>query len=179
MVFEFPILSSRRPFERAPDLRALFVRDTDADVAAFLGVASPSSLFKEPCMNVEFINPPTLSTGGFSQVVSISGGGRTLYISGQVAYDPKGNVVGNTLEEQSELCFENLRLALAAAGAEFKHIVKITVFLRDMSTERVKAFRAIRAKHFGDHKPAATIVGAPALVDDALQVEIEAVAVLP
>ena len=130
-------------------------------------------------MNVEFINPPTLSTGGFSQVVSISGGGRTLYISGQVAYDPKGNVVGNTLEEQSELCFENLRLALAAAGAEFKHIVKITVFLRDMSTERVKAFRAIRAKHFGDHKPAATIVGAPALVDDALQVEIEAVAVLP
>jgi 2-iminobutanoate/2-iminopropanoate deaminase len=129
-------------------------------------------------MPVEFINPAELSQGTYSHVAAVSGGSRTLYVSGQVAMDAAGQVVGRTFAEQCEQVLRNLGLALAAAGAQFHHIVKMNVYVRDLTSEKVKTLRAIRQRHFGAHQPASTLVGTTALVHEDLMLEIECVAVL-
>ena len=128
-------------------------------------------------MPFEFFNPAGLSRGTYSHTAVVTGG-RAVYVSGQVAFDEAGNVVGRTFAEQAERVFDNLRLALAAAGAEFHHIVKMNVYVRDLTSAKVKAFREIRARHFGVHQPASTLVGTPALVHEDLMLEVEVVAVV-
>ncbi len=129
-------------------------------------------------MPVEFINPAELSQGSYSHVAAVNGGGRTLYVSGQVAMDAAGKVVGLTFAEQAEQVLRNLGLALAAGGAQFHHIVKMNTYVRDLTTEKVKTLRAIRQRHFGTHQPASTLVGTTALVHEDLMLEIEAIAVI-
>ena len=128
-------------------------------------------------MTVQFINPPGLSRGTYSHTAVVSGG-RTVYVSGQVAFDEAGNVVGATFVEQAEQVFGNLRLALAAAGAQFSDIVKMNVYVRDLTGARVRAFREVRGRHFGAHQPASTLVATPALVHEDLMLEVEVVAVV-
>ena len=68
--------------------------------------------------------------------------GDTLYVSGQVALDPKTNaIVSDCFEEQAHQTFRNLQSVLAAAGASLRDVVKVTVFLTDIST--LGAFNAI------------------------------------
>ena len=129
-------------------------------------------------MPVEFINPAELSQGTYSHVAAVSGGARTLYVSGQVAMDAGGKIVGSSFAEQAEQVLHNLGLALAAGGAQFHHIVKMNAYVRDLTTDKVKTLRAIRQRHFGSHQPASTLVGTPALVHEDLMLEIECVAVL-
>ena len=129
-------------------------------------------------MPVEYINPAELSQGTYSHVAAVSGGSRTLYVSGQVAMDAAGQVVGKTFAEQAEQVLRNLGIALAAGGAQFHHIVKMNVYVRDLTTEKVKTLRAIRQKHFGAHQPASTLVGTTALVHEELMLEIEVIAVV-
>ena len=129
-------------------------------------------------MPVEFINPAELSQGTYSHVAAVSGGARTLYVSGQVAIDAGGRIVGSSFAEQTEQVFHNLGLALAAGGAQFHHIVKMNVYVRDLTSEKVKTLRAIRQRHFGAHQPASTLVGTTALVHEGLMLEIECVAVV-
>src|SRR5205823_14473822 len=71
-------------------------------------------------------NPPALSKPtGYTHVVEASGG-KTVYISGQIALDKDGNVVGQgDMKAQAEQVFKNLQAALAAAGATFKDVVKM------------------------------------------------------
>lgn len=128
-------------------------------------------------MAVEFINPPGLARGTYSHVAAVTGG-RTLYVSGQVAQDDAGKVVGTTFAEQTERVFENLRVALAGGGAEFRHIVKMNVYVRDLTSAKVKTFREVRTRHFGAHQPASTLVATPALVHEDLMLEVEVVAVV-
>ena len=128
-------------------------------------------------MPVEFINPSELSQGTYSHVAVVSGG-RTLYVSGQVAMDASGNVVGSNFSEQAECVLRNLGIALAAGGAQFHHIVKMNVYVRDLTSEKMKTLRAIRQRHFGAHQPASTLVGTTALVHEELMLEIEAIAVV-
>ena len=128
-------------------------------------------------MPFEFINPSELTQGTYSHVAVVSGG-RTLYVSGQVAMDAAGNVVGTTFAEQCEQVLRNLGLALAAGGAQFHHIVKMNVYVRDLTSARVKTLRSIRQKHFGTHQPASTLIGRTALVHEDLMLEIEAIAVV-
>lgn len=129
-------------------------------------------------MPVEFINPAELSQGSYSHVAAVHGGTRTLYVSGQVAMDAGGKIVGSSFAEQAEQVLHNLGLALAAGGAQFHHIVKMNAYVRDLTTDKVKTLRAIRQRHFGSHQPASTLVGTPALVHEDLMLEIECVAVL-
>jgi len=129
-------------------------------------------------MTVEFINPAELVQGTYSHVAAVSGSARTLYVSGQVAMDAGGRIVGSSFAEQAEQVFHNLGLALAAGGAQFHHVVKMNVYVRDLTGEKVKTLRAIRQRHFGSHQPASTLVGTTALVHEALMLEIECVAVL-
>ena len=129
-------------------------------------------------MPVEYINPAELSPGNYAHVAAVSAGSRTLYVSGQVAMDAAGHVVGSSFAEQAEQVLHNVGLALAAGGAQFHHIVKMNAYVRDLTSDKVKTLRAIRQRHFGSHQPASTLVGTPALVHEALMLEIECVAVI-
>lgn len=128
-------------------------------------------------MPVEFLNPEGLARGTYSHVAVVTGG-RVIHVSGQVAMDPQGRIVGTTFEEQAECVLRNLATALAAAGATLRHVVKMNTYVRDLTSTRVKAYREIRGRHFGDHQPASTLVGTPALVHEDLMIEVEVVAVL-
>jgi len=126
---------------------------------------------------VRHINPPTLSTPrGYTHVVEATGG-RTLYVSGQVAVDREGNLVGaGDVTAQARQVFENLKAALAAADASLDDIVKITVFMKDVS--QLQAFRAVRDVYFPGEKPASSLVQISQLVAPELLLEVEAIAVV-
>ncbi len=126
---------------------------------------------------MKHINPPTLSRPrGYTHVVEASAG-RTIYISGQVAWDAEGRVVGQgDFAAQTRQVFENLKAALAAASATLEHILKITVFVVDVS--QVQTFRAIRDEYFGGDPPASSLVQVSQLVLPDLLVEVEAIAVV-
>jgi reactive intermediate/imine deaminase len=123
------------------------------------------------------VNPPELSKPtGYTHVVEVVGG-RTLYISGQVAVDRAGAVIGKgDLKAQTRQVFENLKAALAASGATLDDVVKITVFLTDMS--QVQTVRDVRDGYFTKKPPASTAVEVSGLVRPELMIEIEAVAVV-
>jgi enamine deaminase RidA (YjgF/YER057c/UK114 family) len=140
-------------------------------------IAAARRTEEAPAMSVEFLNPAGLSRGTYSHVAVVTGG-RTVHVSGQVAYDEQGRVVGATFEAQAEQVFENLKRALAGAGAELRHVVKMNTYVRDLTGARLRAFREIRTKHMGAHQPASTLVGTPALVHEDLMLEVEVVAVV-
>ena len=104
--------------------------------------------------------------------------GRTLYVSGLVAFDERGQVVGKgDVEEQTRQIFRHLRSILEAAGGRSSDVVKVTVFMRDVAMR--PRINPVRQEFFGEHRPASTLVEVSRLVHDDLLLEIEAVAVLP
>lgn len=112
---------------------------------------------------------------GYTQVVT--GSGRLVAVSGQVALDERGEVVGEgDPEAQARQVFENLRRCLAAAGATFGDVIKLTYYVTDVAY--MPAIRAVRAEFLGnDHLPASTAVQVVALVRPELLLEVEALAV--
>jgi 2-iminobutanoate/2-iminopropanoate deaminase len=104
--------------------------------------------------------------------------GRLVFVSGCVATDAEGRTVGGSdVVAQARQVHENLKKCLAAAGATFADVCKVTVFLKDVA-DREKVNIA-RREYFGPHRPASTLVQIARLVRDDLLVEIEAIAVLP
>ena len=129
----------------------------------------------------QFINPPDLNpANGFSHV-AVAGGGRTVYVSGQVSVDATGQVVGKgDFRAQVERTFQNLGTALTAAGATFDHVVKVTYFVVDLKPEHIPVVREVRAKHLNAARPpASSLVGVAALVVPDWLIEIELIAVVP
>ena len=126
---------------------------------------------------VKRTNPPTLSAPtGYTHVVEVTGPNRTIYISGQIAFDKDGALVGaGDMKAQAEQVFKNLELALTAAGAKFSDVVKMNSYITDMS--KVQAVRDVRAQYFEDATPASTFVEVKGLVRPELLLEIEVVAV--
>ena len=122
-------------------------------------------------------NPPGLSTPtGYSHIVSATGG-RTIYISGQVAFDAKGQLVGKgDLAAQTRQVFANLDTALKAAGATFNDVVKTNYYMLDAS--QVQVVREIRSKYFSQDLPASTLVEVRRLADAGFLIEIEVIAVV-
>jgi 2-iminobutanoate/2-iminopropanoate deaminase len=103
--------------------------------------------------------------------------GRTLYVSGLVALDEQGRVVGKgDVVEQTRQIFRHLRSILDAAGGSPSDVTKVTVYMRDV-TQRPQ-INPVRQEFFGSHRPASTLVEVSRLVHDELMLEIEAVAVL-
>ena len=104
--------------------------------------------------------------------------GRLVFVSGCVATDAQGRVVGgNDVVAQARQVHENIKHCLAAAGATFADVCKVTVFLRNIG-DREKV-NTIRKEYFGAHRPASTLVEISRLVRDDYLVEIEATAVIP
>jgi enamine deaminase RidA (YjgF/YER057c/UK114 family) len=131
-------------------------------------------------MSAEFMNPPTLcKTHGWTHVVATSGG-KTIHISGQTGIDAAGEIIGKgDLKRQTEQTFENLRLALAVAGATWKDVVATRLYVVNLKPEHVPIIREVRSRYVsGEHPPASTLVGVSALVGADWLIEIEATAVV-
>ena len=122
------------------------------------------------------INSPTISKpNGWTQVV-IAVGSHTIYIAGQTAVDKDGKVVGpGDFRAQAIQVFENLKAALAAAGAGFKEVVKVNYYLLDMANAPV--MREVRDSYFKSDFPASTLLEVGKLARDEFMLEIEAIAV--
>jgi reactive intermediate/imine deaminase len=128
--------------------------------------------------SARFVNPATLPPSpGYTQVV-IGSAGQTVHISGQVALDATGAIVGpSDFRAQARQVFENLKAALAAAGASFDDVVKITIFVLDMTN--LPALREIRDEYVNTERPpASTAVQVSRLAREEFLLEIEAVASL-
>jgi len=131
-------------------------------------------------MEKKFINPPTLSTPrGYTHVVTATGG-KMVFIAGQVAWDAKGEIVGKgDLRAQATQVYENLKAALAAAGATFTDVVKMNTYIVNFKAADLPVIREVRAKYFlQENLPASTLVGVQALAVDGLLIEIEVIAMI-
>ena len=110
--------------------------------------------------------------GPYSQAIVADG---AVYTAGQVALDPQtGELVGDTVAEQTEQVLRNLTAVLVAAGSSLGQVVKTTVYLADMAD--FAAMNDVYAKWFGGHRPARSTVQAAGLPKGA-RVEIDAIAI--
>ena len=113
----------------------------------------------------------------YSQGVKVSGAQTTLYISGQVAYDDKGNPAHpGDFKAQARAAYQALKAQVEAGGGTMDNIVKINTYLTDI---RHRADLApIREEFLGKKAPASTLVAVSALAFPGWMIEIEAIAVL-
>ena len=130
--------------------------------------------------SVRFVNSPDAHTPvGYSHAAEIGGGGKVVLISGQVALDKDGNLVGpGDMRAQAQQVFENLKAALASVGGDFSHVVKMTYFVTDAS--QFPVVREVRNQYLNtDNPPASTGVAVRQLVREEWLIEVEATAVVP
>jgi enamine deaminase RidA (YjgF/YER057c/UK114 family) len=125
-------------------------------------------------MHQHYVRPDGLPpVNGYSHVVEFSG--RMIAVSGQVPLDGQGKLAGPDPEAQVRQVFDNLVTALAAAGAGMEHVVKLTVYLTDITDLGV--FRQVRDEYISaDNPPASTLVEVSSLASPDFRVEIEALA---
>lgn len=126
---------------------------------------------------VKYINPETMpATNGYTHVVEVRNA-RTIYVSGQVALNKEGQVVGaGDLAVQTKQVFENIKSALEAAEVGFHDVVKLTFFMTDIS--QMPVVREIRDQYINTtNPPASSAVEVRKLIRDDLLIEIEAIAV--
>ena len=116
--------------------------------------------------------------GIMSQGVAVPAG-RMIFASGQVAREVDGQLVGRgDIRAQTRKTLQNLQAVLAEAGATMDDVVKVTVFVTNLS-EHFAAIHEIRAEFFAAPYPASTLVEVSQLVDPEMLIEIEAIAVTP
>jgi len=116
------------------------------------------------------------SPAGYSHVVTIPAG-RLVWTSGQIAIAPDGTAPDGW-EAQTRLAFENAGRALAAAGASWRDVVKLTFFVT--ATDALDTVRAVRDEFVDTAAPpTSSLVRVAGLVREDLLVEVEAVAALP
>src|SRR6516162_2974909 len=122
-----------------------------------------------------FINPQTLGKPPrYTHVVEVTAPGRIVYIAGQLGVDRDGKVVGD-FQRQAVQTFENLKTALAAVGAQFRHVVKLNNYLVDRA--HLPTFREVRDGYLAENdRPASTTIAISGLAREGALIEIEAVA---
>ena len=123
------------------------------------------------------LNPPMLSTPtGYTHVVAPQRG-RLVFIAGQVAADKSGSVVGRgDFKAQTKQVFENLKVAVEAAGGTMADVAKINVYATDLS--QISAMREVRQQYFTGNPPASTLVQVVSLARPEYMLEIEAILVV-
>lgn len=123
--------------------------------------------------------PPGLAPGnGYSHVITAELPARLVVVSGQVALDAEGRLVGSgDLAAQTRQVFANLAAALAAVPAGWEHVIKLGFYVRD--ARHVGVVRAVRDEVLpAGVAPASTLVEVSGLFRDDLLVEIDAMAVV-
>jgi enamine deaminase RidA (YjgF/YER057c/UK114 family) len=126
----------------------------------------------------QYVNPKDLSAPGtFTHVVTVHQG-KMIYVSGQVALNKQGELVGKgDLRAQATQVYENLKVALAAVGATFADVVKVNTYVVNYKPSDVAIIREIRGKYNVPEKlPASTLVGIQALAREDFLIEVEVVA---
>ena len=130
---------------------------------------------------IQHINPEgMIKSPAFSQAITTSGTGKTIYIGGQNAVDAKGLLVGKeNIQEQTVQVMKNIETALTACGATFDNVVKLNIFLLQ-GQDAASGFQAARpfmAK--ASQPPVVTVVFVAALGNPEYMVEIDATAFIP
>src|SRR5215207_5679155 len=131
-------------------------------------------------MAKQFINPDGLSEPrAYSHVITAEGG-KVAFISGQIAFNSVGELVGaGDFRAQVRQVFKNLEIAVQGVGGNLSDIVKITIFIPNYVTAYHRPIlNEVRSEVFGNHAPGSSLVGVQALVFPEILVEIEAVAVI-
>jgi enamine deaminase RidA (YjgF/YER057c/UK114 family) len=103
-----------------------------------------------------------------------------VFVAGQISVDKSGNVVGaGDLRAQTVQVLENVKAALAAAGATFADVVKQNTYVVNLTAEALPIIREVRAQYLpSSNPPASTLVGVTALAMDGLLIEVEVVAIV-
>jgi enamine deaminase RidA (YjgF/YER057c/UK114 family) len=125
---------------------------------------------------LEIIVPKGMyTTPSYNHVARV---GNILFVAGQVSRDENGNVVHpHDAVAQARQVYKNLGQALAAAGAGFQDVVKITTFLLDRADSA--GVTEVRYEHFGDHRPPHTGLIIAGLGTPEVRLEVEVIAVVP
>lgn len=128
----------------------------------------------------QYLNPFSSKPPGYTHVVVVNGPGKTIYISGQVPVNAAGEIVGKgDLKQQVTQVYENLQIALKAAGATFADVVKMNTYVVNYKPADVVVIREVRSKYLvNENPPASTLAGVQALYHPDIMIEIEAIAVI-
>jgi len=120
-------------------------------------------------------NPKSVAApiGTYSHGVEAPPNARWLHVAGQIGVRPDGSVPA-TIEEQTEVVWQNILAVLADAGMGIGDVVKITSFLTRF--ENFPKFAQVRAKYLGSHRPASTLLVISSLARPEFLVEVEAIA---
>jgi 2-iminobutanoate/2-iminopropanoate deaminase len=124
-------------------------------------------------------NPDTMNKpfGIFSNA-TLAGPGRLYFISGQVAVDAQGRLVGRgDIRAQTRQVLGNIKAALAAVGGTMDDVACVNVFVVDM--DHLQAIHEVRAEYWQQEYPASTLVQVSRLVSPDYLIEINAIAVVP
>ncbi len=132
-------------------------------------------------MAFTLINPDALGApSGYSNGVLV-GGGKLLFIAGQIAWDNNQQIVSDDFVEQFDKALANVITVLLAAGGEPDNIARLVIYVTNKIEyrERTKEVGDRYRKHMGKHYPAMVLVQVAGLLDDRAKVEIEGMAVIP
>ena len=131
---------------------------------------------------MKIINPESLGRPrGYANGVLAEGGGRLLFVAGQIAWDENQRLVSEDFVEQFARALENVLAVVNDAGGTPERIARLTVYVTDKEEYRARTreigerWRALVGRHF----PAMTLVEVKSLLEDGAKVEIEGIAVLP
>ena len=127
--------------------------------------------------HISAVRPPTLpKPAGFSYAMEVKSG-RVVFVSGQVAANADGKIVGRDLVAQFRQTCANLQAVVSAAGGEMTDFVKLTIYVLDVADYKksLKGIGEVYREYFGKHFPAMTLVGVRDLFDaaDGALIEIE------
>ncbi len=132
-------------------------------------------------MSFTFINPESLGAPrGYSNGVLAQAGGRLLFVAGQIAWNQEQRIVSADFVEQFDRALENVIAVVTEAGGVPEEIARVVVYVTDKN-EYCRRTREIGEKwraRLGKHFPAMSLVEVKSLLEDAAQVEIEAIAVI-
>jgi len=113
--------------------------------------------------------------GTYSDAVEVVDGRRVLYLSGTPGLEATSGTIPETFADQAELAWNNVKAILSDAGMEIEDIVKLTQYL--VRREDLAAYRDVRTRHLGAHRPASMLAFLPELVWPNMLIELEVVAV--
>ena len=133
-------------------------------------------------MSFKLINPEALGApSGYANGLLVDGGGKLLFIAGQIAWDNNQSIVSDDFVEQFDKALANVVTVVRAAGGEPTNIARLVIYVTDKIEyrERTREVGNCYRKHMGKHFPAMVLVQVAGLLDDRAKVETEGMAVIP
>ena len=124
------------------------------------------------------VNPDHLSDTmqyGYSQAMIVAPNAQTIYVAGQIGIAESGP---NDFRSQVDRSFDNLAAVLEAAGSRPTDVIKITLLVKGMDSDKLQYLVAKRRSFFGSEPPASTLIPVPELALPSLEFEIDAIALV-